>query len=337
MSVRRVKIIVKKWPVAGVFRISRSALTEIVTIIVEISENGVTGRGECRPYARYEETPNSVAELIGSISSELENGLSIEDLQSHLPAGAARNAIDCALWDLESKLQRRPVWDLLGLPSPSMRETAYTISIDTIDAMVGNAIDAAAYKLLKIKIGEQGGLEASLAILDARPDARLIVDANESLNPNALGSALETLNHPRIALIEQPIAAGSDDNLGINPSAYRPICADESVHSVEELDHLWNAGYRAVNVKLDKTGGLTAAKQVMVEACSRGFIVMAGCMAASSLAMAPMMYLESLADFLDLDGPLLLSEDVENGIDYRDGNINPPSSELWGYQDPASV
>ena len=337
MSQRRVKITVKKWPVAGVFKISRSALTEIQTVIVEISESDLVGRGECRPYARYDETSESVVEEILGLRESLENDLSAVDLQNRLPAGAARNAVDCALWDLRSRLEKRPVWDLLGLPQPRPRRTAFTLSMDTTEAMVDAALNARQYPLLKVKIGDEEGIQACLAILEARPDAELIVDANEAFSPDELPDLTAQLNHPRIALIEQPVPAGQDRSLEFDPDRCRPLCADESVHDTDDLERLWVAGYRAVNVKLDKTGGLTETHKLMQAAKAQGFQVMAGCMVASSLAMAPMLMLESFADFIDLDGPLLLSEDIANGLVYNGPVVFPPRAELWGYQEPEVV
>ena len=320
-----------RWPVRGEFRISRSALTEIQTVIVELSQNGITGRGECRPYARYDETPESVIEIIESIRSDIEFGLSAEDLQRLLPPGAARNAVDCALWDLRARTQRRSVSDLLEMPAPQPRETAYTLSLDAPEKMAMAAKDLPQYSLLKLKIDADQGAAACKAVLKARPDAKLIIDANEAFTPQNITDLLDELQHPNIALIEQPLPAGLDDFGSIDIDRYPPICADESLHTADDLERLWAAGYRAVNVKLDKCGGLTAARALMGSARERGFLVMAGCMVASSLAMAPMIYLESLADFIDLDGPLLLAKDLPNGIEYEDAEMNPPKPALWGF------
>ena len=332
---RHLNIIERSWPVAGTFRIARSALQTIPVIQVVISQNGISGRGECRPYSRYEETQTSVRSQIESVRGAIEDGESSKRLLELLPAGAARNALDCALWDLNAKMTGRSVIDALGLPAPRPRITAYTLSIDSPKAMVQAAKSAAQYPILKIKIGSQGGDEVALAILNARPDARLIIDANEALNPEALTQLLIKLKGHRIVMIEQPLHDDIFDALPkkslLGPNAANiPICADESLHTVDDLDKLRQAGYRAVNVKLDKCGGLSAALELMQTAKAMGFKIMAGCMVGSSLAMAPMMMLESLADFIDLDGPLLLAKDIENGLQYNGTTIHPPKAELWG-------
>ncbi len=331
MPQRDLNFRVQKWPVAGVFRISRSALTEIITLIVEISENGQTGRGECRPYARYDETPESVVAEIQSIRTDIENGISVQELQSLMPAGAARNALDCALWDLKSRQTKKPVWDLLDCPQPDARETAFTLSVDTPEKMAKAALAAAGYPLLKAKMSDWSGITAVEKIIDARPDAQIIVDANEAFDQSDMARLLKHLNKPQIVLIEQPVPAGNE-NFSENLIAHAPpICADESIHSVNDLDRLWDAGYRAVNIKLDKTGGLTEAHSLIKTAKTKGFVIMAGCMVASSLAMAPMIMLESYADFIDLDGPLLLSDDIEHGLKYEGALVHPPQRNLWGY------
>lgn len=327
---RTLKIIKKTWPVAGEFRISRSALTEIAVIQVEITDGNHMGRSECRPYARYNETQNSVEAVIETIRSEIEQGISIDALQKVLPAGAARNAVDCALWDLKAKQTKTPVWEILGLPAPSPRPTAFTISLNTPEKMAADAKAAVAYPVLKIKIGESGGIDAAHAILKARPDAKLIIDANEAVAPEEIEHFLEALNDPRIVLIEQPVHANLIANHSLPDHVNIPICADESLHIFEDLAMLHRVGFRAVNVKLDKTGGLTEAVKLMNAAKEMDFIIMAGCMVGSSLAMAPMTILESYADFIDLDGPLLLSDDVENGLKYKGAIMHPATPKLWG-------
>lgn len=332
---RKITIEQHDWPTVGSFRISRSVLTTIPTLRVSITEAGFTGRGECRPYARYDEDCQSVSQQILSLQSQLEKGLSRLDLQTSLPAGAARNAIDCALWDLEAKQTGKTVSALLGLPVPKPRLTAYTLSVDSPDNMANAAKEAEAYPLLKIKIKASDGLDCALAVLNARPDARLIIDANESLTPTLTKALLSALQGRAIELIEQPLPHDKFETLpaqtrlneGISPLI---ICADESLHTQEDLNSLWEAGYRAVNVKLDKCGGLTEGISLMRAAKAMGFKVMAGCMVGSSLAMAPMMMLESLADVIDLDGPLLLSKDIENGIEYEPPFIKAPNRKLWG-------
>jgi len=332
---RHLNIIEKNWPVAGTFRIARSALQNIPVIQVTLTEGEMTGRAECRPYARYNETPASVIAQIESVRDAIENGATPRELQGLLAPGAARNALDCALWDLGSKITGRPVRDRLGLAAPKPRVTAFTLSIDSPEAMAQAAKSASQYPILKIKIGSDGGAETALAILRARADADLIIDANEALSPEALGQLLLALKGHRVLMIEQPLhddiyyQLPKDDLLMSGPNSI-PICADESLHNVGDLERLWQAGYRGVNVKLDKCGGLSAALELMQTAKNMGFKVMAGCMVGSSLAMAPMMMLESLADYIDLDGPLLLAEDIENGLRYDGPIVHPPTSQLWG-------
>ncbi len=297
---------------------------------MEIHENGFVGRAECRPYARYEETAESVIALIESLRQQVESGATNMELQYLLPAGAARNVLDCALWDLEAKTRSNPIWELHDIPAPQPRETALTLSVDTPQKMAEAALMAKGHTFLKMKIGAEGGLEACEAVIKARPDARLIVDANEALSLEDLEELCALEGRERIALIEQPLPA-SQDLPGLFDPEMRPIlCADESLHTSDDLERLWAVGYRAVNVKLDKTGGLTEALILMQNAKAMGFQIMAGCMVGSSLAMAPMVVLESLADFIDLDGPLLLSDDYSPPLTYKGGKVFPPSKELWG-------
>ncbi len=315
-------------PAQGEFRISRSALTAFPVIQVEIKEGEHQGRGECRPYARYKETPLSVAAQIESIRPLIETGMSLESLQTALPAGAARNAVDCALWDLRAKQEQRRVWEILGLPEPRARETAFTLSMGTPDSMAKAALTATDYPVLKIKIGDAEPLPCVQAIIAARPEAKLIIDANEALTPRALDALRQNIPPESTLLIEQPLPAS--DSTPYDPSVLPPICADEALHIRQDLGPLWDAGYRAINMKLDKCGGLTEALALAREAKDRGFTIMAGCMVGSSLAMAPMVMLESFADIIDLDGPLLLSKDIEHGLKYHGPVMHPPSRELWG-------
>ena len=320
----------ESWPVRGSFTISRSSLKKVVVITAKITENGYIGLGECRPYARYNETAESVTLDIENVRQSIETSMSNNDLLSLLPAGAARNAIDCALWDLKAKQTRKTVSELLNLPQPQKRTTAYTLSIDSPAKMKIAAQKATQFPILKIKIGSPEGLMSCLAILDARPDAQLIIDANEALNVEDIKSFKNQLKSLPIIMIEQPISSGQDDLIPFAPDELPILCADESLHTEKDLDRLWALGYRAINVKLDKCGGLTAGLSLMKAAKAKGFIIMAGCMVGTSLAMAPMMILESYADYIDLDGPLLLDKDRENKIVYEGPNIMPASPELWG-------
>lgn len=330
LALRDLKIQIQNWPVAGEFRIANSSLTQITVITVIITDGRFTGRGECRPYAKYGETPESVSAQINRIKTDLLRGLSPHDLQKLLAPGAARNAVDCALWDLKSKQSQSSISQLLGLAPPKQRLTAFTLSIDTPDNMKAAALDAKAYPLLKIKIGGMEGLESCLAVMEVRPDAQLIIDANEALKPEDIKPFQDALKTKPVIMIEQPLSRENYGAIPNTPKALPIFCADESLHTAKDLDRLWAAGYRAVNVKLDKCGGLTAGLELMKAAKARGFIIMAGCMVGTSLAMAPMMILESYADYIDLDGPLLLARDIKKGLRYEGPYIYPPHKDLWG-------
>lgn len=322
----------KTWPAAGTFRISRSALTEFHTVWVTLKERDYIGRGACRPYARYGDTVASVTAQLKNIASHLTTGMMSSDVQSLLPqlsSAPAKNALDCALWDLRAKVAHIKVHELIGITKPKPRQTAYTLSLDTPENMAIAAKAASAYPLLKIKIGGGDGLACTQAVCAARPDATIIVDANEALTAENLPDFYRGLSGLNIALIEQPLPADQDVPNSL-PQGPIPFCADESLHTTEDLPRLKAAGYKAINVKLDKCGGLTEALKLMRMAKKHDFIVMAGCMVSSSLAMAPMMALESLADFIDLDGPLLLARDCKHGLSYDGPVISPPSTELWG-------
>ena len=324
---RQLSIETRDWPARGTFRIARSALDVIPTVQVVITEGEHRGRAECRPYARYGQTVDSVTAEIAGLRGAVEAGMDHDALQDALPPGPARNALDCALWDLEAKRTGIPVWARLGLPAPRPRRTAFTLSIDTPDAMARAAQDAAAHTLLKVKLGADGILERLDAVTRARPDAELIVDANEAFDTATLAAIWPELSRFPILLLEQPLPAAATNDL---PQDGPVICADESLHTADDLDALRRQGYRAVNVKLDKCGGLTAAHDLMQRARALDMRVMAGCMVGSSLAMAPMTMLESLADVIDLDGPLLLADDMENGLAYDGERVVPPKASLWG-------
>ncbi len=321
---------IEVWPVAGSFRIAHGSVSQIEVVRVTIMQDGHAGQGECRPYARYCETADSVTAQIQNAQGGIESGMSQQDLQSAMSAGAARNAVDCALWDLRAKQAGKRVWELLGVPAPKPRLTAFTLSIDSPAKMAKAARAARQYPILKLKIGGFEGLDACLAVMDARPDAQLIVDANESLTPPQLLRFQSSLSALPVLTIEQPLKSSIYDKADNRPGALPILCADESLHTRADLATLWAAGYRAVNVKLDKCGGLTEAHALMKDAKAMGFLIMAGCMVGTSLAMAPMMCLENYADFIDLDGPLLLAKDVKNGLRYDGPYIHPPRVNLWG-------
>jgi L-alanine-DL-glutamate epimerase-like enolase superfamily enzyme len=330
LALRRLKIQTETWPVAGEFRISGSALTDIIVVTVTITDGDAQGRGECRPYAKYNETAESVTAQIEAIRRDIETGLTADKLLSLMPPGAARNAVDCALWDLRAKQTVQSIPELLGIPTPEPRLTAFTLSIDTAENMRDAALKASAYPLLKIKIDSLEGLDGCLAVMEARPDAKLIIDANEALNAEEAEQMQRALASKAVVMIEQPLPRGDYDQIPNRPDALPVFCADESLHTAKDLDRLWDAGYRAVNVKLDKCGGLTEGVNLMRAAKAKGFTVMAGCMVGTSLAMAPMVMLESFADYIDLDGPLLLAKDREEGLRFDGAYIYPPKRPLWG-------
>ncbi len=320
---------IERWPLANPFTISRGSKTEAVVVTVELREGDHRGRGECVPYARYGESPERVVAAIEALHPALRQGLDRAALQTAMPAGAARNALDCAFWDLAAKQTGRRAYELAGLASPRPLVTAYTISLATPGAMAEAAAKAAGRPLLKVKLG--GGetdAERIAAVRRAAPKAELIVDANEGWSANNLAQNLSACADAGVTLIEQPLPEGSDDAL-LHIKRPIPVCADESVHDRASLDAL--AGkYEAINVKLDKSGGLTEALALAAEAERRGFSIMVGCMVATSLAMAPAMLVAERARVVDLDGPLLLAKDREQGLRYDGSLINPPGPALWG-------
>jgi L-Ala-D/L-Glu epimerase len=316
------------WPLRGVFRIARGARTHAQVVTVTLNKDGAIGRGECVPYARYEETCESVCAQLSAIAPRVEAGIDIKTAQTLLPAGAARNALDCALWDLEAKTSGKSVWQLAGMEAPKPVLTAYTISLDEPEAMAEAALAASGRPLLKVKIGGAGDIERVRAVAKARPDARLIVDANEGLSEQSLPELLSQARALNIDVIEQPFAASKDARLG-QVAAPIAICADESFHTSADIEHLLQ-NYDAVNVKLDKTGGFTEGLKAVRDARAAGLRVMVGCMVGTSLVTAPAVLLAQLADWADLDGPLLLEKDCEPGLFYDGSILHPPERALWG-------
>ena len=327
LAVRR-----ESWPLAGVFRISRGARRVAHTVLVELRDGAAAGRGECVPYARYGETVESVVESIEGLRGDLERGLGREGLADAMGPGAARNAVDCALWDLEAKRSGRRAWAAAGTRPGTPLEpvvTAYTLGIDEPDAMREAAARHAARPVLKVKLDGERVAERVAAVRAGAPGARLIVDANEAWSAQILRQSLPELADLRVELVEQPLPAGADAALaGLDRVV--PVAADESCHTRADLPGL--AGrYDVVNVKLDKTGGLTEALALRDAARDAGFGIMVGCMLATSLAMAPAILVAQGARFVDLDGPLLLARDREPGLDYQpDGQVAPPPRALWG-------
>ena len=322
---RRLSVRDERWPLAQTFRISRGSKSEAHVVVVEIEQDGHRGRGECVPYARYGETVDSVMAAIHKRQPEIENGIGRAELGNVMKPAAARNAIDCALWDLEAKQAQRPVWSLAGLPEPKPATTAYTISLDTPGAMASRAGN---WPLLKLKLGGPDDIACVQAVRAAAPNATLIVDANEAWSIDELKQVAPTLAALGVKLIEQPLPAAADASL----AGYEcpvPLCADESCHSAQDLSRLLGR-YALVNVKLDKAGGLTAALEVARGAQANGLGLMIGSMVATSLAVAPAALLTPLAHFVDLDGPLLLAQDRTPAIRYDGATMFPPTRELWG-------
>ena len=316
------------WPIAGAFTISRGSKTEAEVVVAEISDGAFVGRGECTPYPRYGETVAGVAAAIAGLADDIRHGLDRSALQRALPAGAARNALDCAFIDLEAKRANRPAHELLGLAAPRPRLTAYTISLGPPEAMAKAAAAASVRPLLKVKLGGAGDPERIAAVRSAAPGAELIVDANEGWRAENLSANLAACAAAGVTLIEQPLPAADDAALGAIARPV-PVCADESVHDRTTLKMLVGK-YDAVNVKLDKAGGLTEALALAAEARTLGFDLMIGCMIATSLAIAPALLVAEHARVIDLDGPLLLARDRADGLRYDGSIVHPASRALWG-------
>ena len=318
----------ESWPIAGAFVISRGSKTEAQVVVAEIAEGGLVGRGECTPYPRYGETCGAVAVQIEGLRETVHSGLDRGALQTLLPPGAARNALDCALWDLEAKRLGRPAWALAGLTRLDPVKTAYTLSFAAPETMGAQARAHARRPMLKLKIGGPDDLDRVQAVREAAPLCRLIVDANEGMDFDALRRLAPELKKLDVMLMEQPLKAGEDEALeGYDCPV--PLCADESLHTRAELA-LCARRYQVANIKLDKAGGLTEALALAAEARALGLQIMVGCMVATSLAMAPALILAQGAAFVDLDGPLLLAKDREPGLTYIGSMVEPPSAELWG-------
>jgi L-alanine-DL-glutamate epimerase-like enolase superfamily enzyme len=319
----------ERWPIAGTFAIARGAKTEAAVAVAVITHGGLVGRGECVPYARYGETMEGVCTAIRQAAPRIASGMTRQELAAWMPAGAARNAVDCALWDLEAKRAGRRAWDLAGCAAPAPVVTAYTLSLGAPEDMGRAAAAAAARPLLKVKLGAAADDAARIrAVRAAAPDATLIVDANEGWSPDNLAENLDACAAAGVAMVEQPLPAG-DDALLAEMARPLPVCADESAHGADSLPDLVGR-YDGVNIKLDKTGGLTAALDVAAEARRLGLFVMVGCMVATSLAMAPATVLTPLARYVDLDGPLLLARDRPDALAYDGSVLHPPSAALWG-------
>ena len=318
----------ERWPIAGSFVISRGAKTEAQVVVAELAQGSAHGRGECTPYPRYGENVASVLEQIETVRAPFENGLGRAELQTLMPAGAARNALDCALWDLEAKRSGVPAHHAAGRRRLDPVKTAYTISLGPPEVMAEAALKAARRPILKLKIGGPDDVDRVRAVRAAAPKTRLIVDANEALSFADLIRLAPELKALDVKLIEQPLKAGEDEELA-GFSSPIPLCADESLHTRAELDVCARL-YACINIKLDKTGGLTEALALADAARARGLMIMVGSMVATSLAIAPALILAQGADFVDLDGPLLLSRDRTPGLSIHGSMIEPPQPDLWG-------
>lgn len=327
---RTLRVTVERFPIAGSFRIARGSKTEAVVVVAAIDDGGVVGRGECVPYARYGETVEGVVAALEALVHDVgTGGIDRHALQTVLPPGAARNALDCAFWDLEAKLTGVPVWQSAGLDAaPGPVTTCYTLSIDTPAAM-GAAAAACGRPVLKLKLAGDGvDLERVAAVRAGAPDARLVVDANEGWSLDDLRTLPPALADLGVAMIEQPLPAAEDDAL-LRYTGPIPLGADESAHGLDGLERI-RGKYRFVNVKLDKTGGLTEALAVKAACAAAGLEIMVGCMVATSLSMAPAMLAAQGAALVDLDGPLLLARDRPDGLRYDGGTVFPALPALWG-------
>ncbi len=324
----RLRVERESFPIRGSFAISRGRKTRSEVVLVELVRDGQRGRGECVPYARYGESIDSVIDVIESIRTELQAGVDTEQLQRLLPAGAARNAVDCALWDLRAKLAGERVWTLAGLTEPDPQITAYTLSLESPEIMHEAAVAHADRPLLKMKLAGDGDVERVAAVAKGAPNAMIIVDANEGWTIEQYHQMVPQLAQLGVAMIEQPLPAGEDSAL-TDVERPVPICADESCHDCGTLMDLRDR-YDMINIKLDKTGGLTEALELRTQAINAGFDVMVGCMVATSLAMAPATIVASGAKVVDLDGPLLLAEDRQPALDYSHYRVAAPSAALWG-------
>lgn len=309
---------------AQVFTISRGSRTEANVLTVQIEQDGVRGWGECVPYARYNETLDSVTEEIKGLPARFTRA----ELQALLPAGAARNAVDCALWDLEAKTAGRSAWELAGLEPLGPEITAYTLSLSSPEAMQAQAAENAFRPLLKIKLGTPDDMPRLEAVRRGAPKSTIIVDANEGWTADVYADLAPHLVRLGVALVEQPLPAAEDEAL-LGMERPVPVCADESCHDRTSLPKL-KGKYDVVNIKLDKTGGLTEALKLREAAISEGYDVMVGCMVGSSLAMAPATLVAQGAFVTDLDGPLLLAEDRDAALTFDDSGVHPPAAALWG-------
>ena len=323
---------IERFPTAGSWTISRGTVTEVEVVTAEVRLGDRIGRGECRPYARYDEFAEGVVVDIEAVAPQLGDNPEAVDLSRLMAPGAARNAVDCALWGLRAKLSAKRVWQLAGLARPGPLLTAYSLSLETPEKMRAKAAENAHRPLLKVKLGgpEDGGgdLERIRAVRAGAPKADIIVDANEGWTAESYAELAPELLALGVSMVEQPLPAWDDGALA-EMKRPMPVCADEACHDTASLRGLAEK-YDMINIKLDKTGGLTEALRLKTEAERMGFDVMVGCMVASSLAMAPAILVAQGADIVDLDGPLLLAADRDHPLKYDADGVHPPTPELWG-------
>ena len=323
------KIFHDSWELNKLFRISRSSKNTAETIEVQISKDGKTGSGEGVPYSHYNETIDSVSMQIEDLRIGIENDeINLNNLNKFISAGSARNAIDCALWDLECKTRSQDIWTLLDVPKPNLLPCSYTIVLDTVENMIADAIAHKNFPILKIKVDDKNIEEILSGIRSKLPHVKIIIDANEAFTLSTLKENMEIFEKTKIDLIEQPLPPSLDEQLldFISPI---PICADESFHTISDFDDV-SKKYGAINIKLDKTGGLSEALLIADKARQKGKVIMLGCMVATSLSMLPTFSLYNFADFIDLDGPCFLKQDRENGIIYKDGKMKLSKTVCWG-------
>ena len=322
------EIYLEEWPIRGTFTISRGSRTKAEVIVVELSDGAHLGRGECVPYAHYGESLKSVQGQIEELAGAITSGLGRDALQEALPAGAARNALDCAMWDLDARRAGKRVWELADLPAPAPLTSAYTLSLDTPCAMLDAARNNTARPLLKLKLAGPDDLARVEAVRSGAPDAAIIVDANEGWTEEIYADLAPKLAALGVEMIEQPLPAG-DDAVLAGMARPVPVCADEACHDRASLPRLEGL-YDMINIKLDKTGGLTEALALKRQAEAMGFKVMVGCMLATSLAMAPALLVAQGVSVVDLDGPLLLAEDRDHGLRFEGSDVYPADATLWG-------
>ncbi|UGX86919.1 N-acetyl-D-Glu racemase DgcA [Phyllobacterium meliloti] len=322
------EITVERWPIAGTFTISRGSKTEAAVVLCTLRDGLYTGRGECVPYARYGESLDSVCAEIEKLRDALAAGATREDLHGLIGEGAARNAVDCALWDLEAKRSGKRVADIIGLPPLKTLTTAVTVSFGDAETMAASARAMADRPVIKVKVGGEDDEERIFAVAEAAPKSRIILDANEGWTDANIVRHMLAAAKAGIVLIEQPLPAGKDAILSTIPHPV-PICADESAHGTDDLHNLLGR-YDSINIKLDKTGGLTEALRMQKRARDLDFGIMVGCMVGTSLAMAPAVLVAQDADFVDLDGPLILKEDRSPGLVFAGSLVSPPEPQLWG-------